>query len=364
MSRLEPPLALLAELSHRCPLRCAYCSNPLELEAASRELTTGQWRDILAQAAEMGVLQVHFSGGEPTVRRDLEDLVRFACDQGLYTNLITSGVLLDEARVAALAEAGLEHVQLGFQDIEAEGAEFISGFKGGLERKLRAAELLRAAGLALTVNAVVTRHNAGRVDRMIELAVQLGARRMEVANVQYYGWGLKNRAALMPSRAQLEAMTAVVEAARQRLKGVLVIDYVVPDYYAKRPKSCMGGWGRQFLNVSPSGKVLPCHASETIPGLVFDRVTDRPLAEIWAEGQAFQAYRGTDWMPGACRGCDRKEIDWGGCRCQALALAGSADAIDPTCEKSPLHAQVVAMAEQEAAAGAADIAYRAFTHAG
>ncbi|MDR3516741.1 MAG: pyrroloquinoline quinone biosynthesis protein PqqE [Azospirillaceae bacterium] len=355
---VPPPLALMMELTHRCPLRCAYCSNPLALEPASQELDTASWRRVLDQAAAMGILQVHFSGGEPTVRSDLEDLVGHAASVGLYTNLITSGVLLDSLRIDALAARGLEHVQLGFQDCDPAGSESISGFRGGFERKIKVAGWLRQRGLALTVNAVMTRHNAVRAGALIDLAAELGARRVEIANVQYYGWGLLNRAALMPTRDQLIEMTAVVEAARQRLTGIMVIDYVIPDYYAKRPKACMGGWARRFVNVTPTGRVLPCHAAETIPDLAFDRVCDRPLAEIWTDNMAFQKYRGIKGMPATCQHCDHREIDWGGCRCQALALAGAADAVDPTCERSPNHDEIQAIAAREAMTGRTDFVYR------
>lgn len=359
--RPAPPIAMLAELTHRCPLRCAFCSNPLALEPASAELDTARWTDVLRQAAELGVMQVHFSGGEPTVRGDLETLVARAARMGLYTNLITSGVLLTAERCKALAGEGLEHVQLGLPDIDEDGALAITAFKGGVAKKLAAAGHIRAAGLALTVNAVITRHNAARVERMIDTAVDLGARRIEIANVQYYGWGLKNRAALMPGPAQLKEMTAVVLAARERLKGRLVIDYVIPDYYARKPKACMGGWGRQFFNVNPAGRVLPCHAAETIPHLDFQSVLDVPLRDIWDHGPAFEAYRGEAWMPKGCRSCERKEQDWGGCRCQALALAGDAAAIDPTCDVSSLHGDIRALAEAEAAAGDDTISWRSFT---
>ena len=291
MSDVSPPLALLAELTHRCPLGCPYCSNPLELERASGELDTEIWLRVLNEAAKLGVLQVHFSGGEPTVRKDLERLVRGCSEAGLYTNLITSGVLLDETRIAALVEAGLEHLQLSFQDSEKAGGDHIGGYKGGHIKKIEVARLVRKAGLLLTLNMVVHRQNLHNLPDMIDLAVDLDAHRVEIAHVQYYGWALKNRAALIPTRGQLEEATAVVEAARERLKGVLVFDYVVPDYYARRPKSCMGGWGRQFLNVTPSGKVLPCHAAETIPGLKFDSVSDLGLQDIWEKSEAFQFFR-------------------------------------------------------------------------
>lgn len=358
---IEPPLAMLCELTHRCPLRCAYCSNPLALEGSSNELSTEEWKDLLTQAARLGVLQVHFSGGEPTVRRDLPELIRHAVEQGLYTNLITSGVLIDQAMADELAVAGLEHAQIGFPDIDEDGSTLITAFKGGLARKYAAAEALKAAGVALTMNAVITRHNMARLPQMFEVAQQIGARRIEVANVQYYGWGLKNRASLMPSPEQLAWMTEVVTKAREDLKGTLAIDYVIPDYYAKRPKSCLGGWGRRFVNVTPSGKILPCHAAETLQHLRFEGIRERSLADIWQHSDAFMAYRGDAWMPKTCRSCEHKEADWGGCRCQALALAGKADAMDPTCEQSPLHQQVRALAEAEAAAGVTDIVYRSFS---
>jgi pyrroloquinoline quinone biosynthesis protein E len=360
----EPPLALLCELTHRCPLRCAYCSNPLELERAAEELSTEGWKDLLTQAARLGVLQVHFSGGEPTVRKDLVELVAHAAGEGLYTNLITSGVLITPDLARALAAAGLEHAQIGFPDIDEEGSVLITAFKGGLDRKYAAAEALRAVGIALTMNAVITRHNLARLPEMFEVAQKIGARRIEVANVQYYGWGLKNRASLIPSPEQLDWMNSVVEQARQSLRGRLTIDYVIPDYYAARPKSCLGGWGRRFVNVTPSGKVLPCHAAETIPHLRFDTVSQRPLKDIWQNGEAFQAYRGDAWMPKACRSCSFKEADWGGCRCQALALAGDAAAMDPTCEQSPHHGKIRQMAQDEAAAGVTEITYRDFSHSG
>jgi pyrroloquinoline quinone biosynthesis protein E len=336
----EPPMALLAELTHRCPLQCPYCSNPLELERARGELDTATWRRIIDEAAALGVLQIHFSGGEPTARRDLEDLVRHAAGAGLYSNLITSAVTLDERRVSALAEAGLDHVQISFQDVDDLEGDRVAGYRDAQRLKRRAAGLVRAAGLPLTVNAVVHRQNLARLPGMIELAVELGAGRLEVAHVQYYGWALRNRAALLPTRAQLDEATRIVEAARARLKGRLIIDYVVPDYHAALPKACMGGWGRRFFNVTPSGKVLPCHAAETLPGFTFPSVAEASLAEIWRHSEAFNRFRGTGWMPEPCRSCDGREIDWGGCRCQAFALTGDAAATDPVCAKAPDRARL------------------------
>jgi pyrroloquinoline quinone biosynthesis protein E len=356
--RLAPPLAVLAELTHRCPLQCAYCSNPLQLVAARQELSTETWMRVIDEAAALGALQIHFSGGEPAVRRDLEQLVRHARAAGLYSNLITSGLALDRSRLAALAEAGLDHVQLSFQDADAATAERIAHVRGAQDRKLEFARWVSEAGLPLTVNAVVHRQNLDRLPAMIELALTLGAGRIEIAHVQYYGWALLNRRALMPTRTQLEAATRIAEEARQRLAGRLVIDYVPPDYYAQRPKACMGGWGRQFINITPDGHALPCHAAETITDLEFDRVTDRPLAEIWASSYAFQRFRGTAWMPEPCQSCDRREIDWGGCRCQALAITGRADKTDPACALSTDHAIITRLAEADAAAQTTAFAYR------
>ncbi len=359
-----PPLALLAELTHRCPLQCPYCSNPVELERAKHELDTYEWQRIIDEAAALGVLQIHFSGGEPTARRDLVELVAHARAAGLYTNLITAGVLLDAERLAALKAAGLDHVQLSFQDSEAAGADRIGGYKGGHEKKLIVARQIREAGLPLTLNLVVHRQNLHHLDALLAMAVDLDAHRVEIAHVQYYGWALKNRAALMPTRAQLEQATKTVEAARIELKGRLVIDYVVPDYYAKRPKACMGGWGRQFLNISPAGKVLPCHAAETITSLQFDSARQRSLGDIWLNSEAFNRFRGTGWMPEPCRSCDRREIDWGGCRCQAFAILGDAAATDPACGLSSFHEELVGIAENDSATGAADFVYRRIGGAG
>tara|TARA_E500000178_G_scaffold59833_1_gene56399 strand:- start:397 stop:1515 length:1119 start_codon:yes stop_codon:yes gene_type:complete len=356
------PYALLAELTHRCPLRCPYCSNPLELERASAELSTDEWKRVLDEAVAMGMLQVHFSGGEPTVRRDLEVLIAHAVQIGLYTNLITSGVLLSENRVAALAEAGLDHVQISFQDTEPENADRIAGF-AGYHKKIKAAYLVRQEELPLTLNAVMHRQNLSHLPQIIELAVKLGAERLEVAQVQYYGWALKNQGAFLPTRKQLDEATEIVESARKKLRGRLVIDYVVPDYYARQPKSCMGGWGRRFLNVTPAGKVLPCHAAETLKFLEFDSIRERSLAWIWENSKAFLEFRGTAWMPEPCRSCPQREVDWGGCRCQAFALTGKANVTDPACEKSP-DRDVLKLPLQTAQIEAPEFLYRSFSHGG
>ncbi len=360
----EPPLAILAELTHRCPLQCPYCSNPLDLEKVGQEMDTADWVSAIRQAAQIGCLQIHFSGGEPTVRQDLEVLVAEATQAGLYTNLITSGVSCDRARLDRLAAAGLEHVQVSFQDSTPELGDHIGAAAGAHAKKLVFARHVRDAGLALTLNFVVHRQNLHHLDAMLALAVDLGAGRVEIANVQYYGWALENRAALMPTREQLAQMVETVETARIRLKGLLAIDFVTPDYYAKRPKACMGGWGRRFLNISPSGNVLPCHAAETITSLAFDNVRERSLQDIWQNSEAYRAFRGTDWMPEPCRTCDRKEIDWGGCRCQAFALTGDARQTDPACSLSDSHDMLVGVAEGEAHAGGVGFVYRNYKNGG
>lgn len=360
MSAPEPPMGLLAELTHRCPLGCPYCSNPVNLTRAGAELDTATWLRIVDEAADLGVLQIHLSGGEPAVRPDLAAITARAAERGIYTNLITAGVLLDAAGIGALREAGLDHVQLSIQDSRAPQADALGGYAGGHAKKRVFAERVRAAGLPLTLNAVVHRQNLDRLPEIIELAVEMGAARLEIAHAQYHGWAYTNRAALMPTRAQVDAALATVADARRRLDGVLAIDHVLPDYDARYPKACMGGWGRRILVITPAGRVLPCHAAETIPELAFETVHDRPLAAIWDDGPAFERFRGTAWMPEPCRSCDRREIDFGGCRCQALALTGDAANTDPACALSPHHDRLRALAEADAAHGTARFAYRGY----
>jgi len=356
------PMAVLAELTHRCPLQCPYCSNPLQLEKATNELTTDEWKRVMSELAALGVLQIHFSGGEPTVRKDLVELIRHATEVGLYSNLITSAVMLSPERLKGFAEAGLSHVQISFQGAESGIADRVGGYRNGHAKKLEAARWVREAGLPLTVNAVMHRQNLHQLPDIIEMAVELDADRLEVANVQYYGWALRNREALMPTLQQLETTTRVVEEARERLKGVLVIDYVIPDYYAARPKTCMGGWGRQFFNISPTGKVLPCHAAESITGMSFDSVRGNASIEwIWNNSEAFNRYRGTGWMPEPCRSCVHKEEDFGGCRCQAFALTGDASNTDPACAFSPLHERIFSLATAESSAEQDRFIYRNFS---
>lgn len=355
---IPAPAGMLAELTHRCPLGCPYCSNPVDLEKPASELDTATWIRVFSEAAAAGVLHVHLSGGEPCVRPDIVELTAHCANVGLYTNLITSGVGLTRRLFDALVDAGLDHLQLSIQDAEAASADRIAGYDGAFARKREVAQWTVAAGLPLTINAVMHRANISRAARMVEMAIEFGARRVEVAHTQYYGWGLVNRAALMPSREETEEAVAAVEGLRKTHEGRIVIDHVVPDYHARYPKACMSGWGRRTLNVTPSGKVLPCHAAETIPGLEFWNVRDKSLAQAWYESPAFNAYRGDAWMTEPCRSCERKAIDFGGCRCQALALTGDACNADPICEKSPHHAAVGSIAAVDAASGAAEYRYR------
>lgn len=353
-----PPMAMLAELTHRCPLACPYCSNPLDLAKANEELTTEQWIDIFRQAADLGVLHLHLSGGEPAARRDLVELTRAAASFDLYSNLITSGVGLNKNRIKDLADAGLDHVQLSIQGSSPISADRVGGYKGGYDRKIAVAGWVMDSGIPLTVNAVCHKQNMDQLDEMLDLAVQLGARRIEIATVQFHGWAERNRRQLMPTKEQVLKANQTVAEASKRLEGTLVIDYVPADHHSTYPKACMGGWGRIGLNVTPTGKVLPCHAAETIPSLIFDYAYKTPLADIWYNGQAFNAYRGDDWMPDLCRSCDRKSIDFGGCRCQAMALAGNAAETDPVCIRSPLRNQLVEKAAEDAAAQPGDFVYR------
>jgi pyrroloquinoline quinone biosynthesis protein E len=341
---LHSPLGLLAELTHVCPLGCPYCSNPLTLDPRASELDTPTWARVFAEAAALGVLQVHLSGGEPGARRDLVALTAAAHAAGLYTNLITSAVGITTATLQKLGEAGLDHVQISIQDSLPASADHIAGYKGAFARKRALAAEVVALKIPLTVNAVMHRANIDRIEDMVALALSLGASRVEIAHAQYYGWALKNRAALMPTAAQVARAAAAVEELRVRHHGEIVIDAVVPDYYARLPKPCVGGWGRRSLNVTPAGKVLPCHAAESIPGLEFWSVREHSLADIWANSPAFNAFRGTDWMAEPCRNCARRDIDFGGCRCQAFAVTGDARATDPVCHLSPHHDDVHVLA--------------------
>jgi PqqA peptide cyclase len=330
------PLALIAEITHRCPLHCVYCSNPLQMIGAKAELSTEDWVRVFQEARGLGILHLHLTGGEPVARADLKDLVEGAHASGLYTNLITSGIGLPEARLAGLVDAGLDHIQLSFQDSRDGPANWIAGTKAHAH-KVVLSEVIRQFRIAFTVNLVVHRQNLDHLEEMIGFAEQLKPDRLEIAHAQYYGWALKNRDTLIPTREQLENCLRIVEGAQERLSGRMRIDCVVPDYYARYPKACMGGWGRRLILLDPSGQALPCHAAGVIPGMNFDNVREHSLEWIWRESAAFQRFRGEQWMPEPCRSCERRAEDFGGCRCQAFLLTGDASATDPVCTLAPTH---------------------------
>ena len=330
----DAPLGLTAELTHRCPLHCPYCSNPLELLTRDQELKTEQWKEILTQARELGVLQVHFSGGEPLGRPDLPDLIEHTAGLGAYVNLVTSGLGLTQERLNDLIDRGLNHIQLSVQAADDKRADLIAGTRAH-HHKLVAADLIRRTGLPLSVNVVLHRANHDQLEGIIELAERMGADRLELANTQYYGWALRNRDQLMPTKEQLTRAEPVVRAAIDRLKGRMQVIYVVADYYEEYPKPCMYGWGARQLTIAPDGTVLPCPAASAIETLNLDNATTSTLHEIWYGSESFNAYRGEDWMSDTCRSCDRRGIDFGGCRCQAFQLTGDGAATDPVCKKSP-----------------------------
>ena len=330
---------LIAELTYRCPLRCPYCSNPKQWAAIRDGLDADAWGRVFRAAAELGAVHVGLTGGEPSVRRDLDAIVRSAAAAGLYTHLVTAGVPLTPDGLAALRDAGLRSVQLSIQDATAAASDRIAGTES-FERKHAIARAARELGLALTLNVVLHRENLANVGALIALARALGADRLELANAQYDGWALVNRDALLPSREQLEAASAVVAA--ERLRGVRPeLVWVLPDYFAGRPKPCMGGWGRRLVVVAPDGLVLPCHAARDLPGLDFWNVRDRPLAECWNDAPGMNAYRGEAWMREPCRSCVKRSEDFGGCRCQAFRLTGDAANTDPACTLAPQHASLL-----------------------
>jgi pyrroloquinoline quinone biosynthesis protein E len=349
------PYALLAEITYRCPLHCPYCSNPVAAslcEAPRRpqgggysngELTTEEWKRVIREAAVLGVLQIGFSGGEPLARPDLAELIRAAREAKLYTNLITSGIGMDDDRVRALRDAGLDSIQLSFQSDESTLADEIAGTRAH-ERKLDVAAKIRAAGISLSLNFVIHRRNIDRLPQIIDLTEALGADRVELANVQFYGWAFRNRAALLPTREQVDRARDIATAAKARLAGKIDIFYVLPDYYETRPKPCLNGWGQRYLTVNPTGDVLPCPtASSAIPDLRFENVRSHALDWIWRDSESFNRFRGTEWMPEPCRSCPQREIDFGGCRCQAALLTGNAANTDPVCEFSTNRATVDAV---------------------
>ena len=357
IASIPTPLALVAELTHRCPLHCVYCSNPLELARREKELSTEVWARVFQEAASLGALQVDFTGGEPLVRPDLRDLIRSARTAGLYASLITSGLPLDENRLQELADAGLDHVQLSFQGPREESSIEFAGVQAHAQKK-RVADWVKQRRIALTLNFVIHRGNLDQLDEMLSLTEALGPARVEFAHVQYYGWAFANLQRLLPTREQLGRSLEILKNAQQRLRGRIRVEYVVPDYYAKYPKACMGGWGRKVLLISPTGDVLPCHAAGILPGMTFENVQARPLRKIWEESDAFQRFRGEDWMPEPCRTCDRRAQDFGGCRCQAFLLAKDMTVTDPVCSLSPQRNLVDAILEEVNDAASKSVAPR------
>jgi pyrroloquinoline quinone biosynthesis protein E len=353
------PLGLLAELTYRCPLHCPYCSNPLNLSAYSDELTLDEWVRVLTEARNLGVLQLHLSGGEPLQRRDLVDIVAQARTLGFYTNLITSALALTPTRAEQLKQAGLDHVQISIQAADASTSDLIAGTPS-FHKKIAAARLVKALDFPLTLNIVLHRRNIEQIEAILTLAEELAADRIELANTQYYGWALRNRTALLPTREQLQRAETIVRATREHLAGRMQIIYVLPDYYSRYPKPCMGGWARHQLIIAPNGNVLPCLAAAQLPALPIENVRNRSLAWVWHESPMFNRFRGTDWMPEPCRSCPRQNIDFGGCRCQAFQLTGDAAATDPVCHLSPNHSLVeeVVQAVNKASEGRPEFVYR------
>jgi pyrroloquinoline quinone biosynthesis protein E len=351
-ARIGPPLWLLAELTYRCPLHCVYCYNPVDFAKTEEELSTEDWFKVLREARELGAVQCGFSGGEPMLRDDLERIVAEAHRLGYYTNLLTSGVGLNERRIAALKEAGLAHIQLSFQDSTREMNDFLSSTRT-FDLKRRAADMIKAHGYPMVMNCTLHRHNIDHIETILQLAADIDAEYVELANTQYYGWARLNRDQLLPSRAQLERAERITHAWRSRHGNRMKLFFVVPDYYENRPKKCMNGWGNIFLTVTPDGKALPCHTARMLPGLAFPDVRTASIRDIWYASEGFNRYRGTGWMKEPCASCEDREKDYGGCRCQAYMIAHDPAAADPVCDKSPLHARITEAVDRAQIAGSA-----------
>lgn len=346
--QIGPPLWLLAELTYRCPLHCVYCYNPVDFASTADELSTEDWFKVLREARALGSVQCGFSGGEPMLRDDLELIVAEASRLGYYTNLLTSGVGLTEKRIGALKEAGLAHIQLSFQDSTREVNDFLSSTRT-FDLKRRAADMIKAHGYPMVMNCTIHRHNIDHIEAILQLASDIDAEYVELANTQYYGWAQVNRDQLLPSREQLERAERITNEWRAKHGNKMKLFFVVPDYYETRPKKCMNGWGNIFLTITPDGKALPCHTARMLPGLEFPDVRDMSIREIWYESEGFNRYRGTGWMKEPCSSCPEKEKDFGGCRCQAYMVANDPAAADPVCDKSPFHNRIteaVALAQQ------------------
>ena len=344
-ARPAGPRWLLAELTYRCPLHCVFCYNPLDYTAHGAELDTQAWLRVLREGRALGAVQLGLSGGEPLLRDDLEILITEARRLGYYSNLITSGVGLNEARIAAFKQAGLDHIQLSFQDSTRELNDFLSSTRT-FELKSKVAKLIKAHDYPMVLNVVLHRLNIDHVEQILEMAEALGAEYVELANTQYYGWGHLNRDRLLPTREQLARAEEVTARFRARVGARIRVFFVVPDYFETRPKACMNGWGSIFLTVTPDGTALPCHAARMLPGLAFPNVRDADLSAIWYDSEGFNRYRGDTWMQEPCRSCPEKVKDFGGCRCQAYLLTGDAASTDPVCDLSPQHHLVTDAVQQ------------------
>ncbi|MGR9073835.1 MAG: pyrroloquinoline quinone biosynthesis protein PqqE [Gammaproteobacteria bacterium] len=329
------PRWLLAELTYACPLQCPYCSNPVDYANYADELDTGDWKRVLTQARKMGAVQLGFSGGEPLARKDLAELVRHARGLGYYSNLITSGYGLTEEKIIQLKEAGLDHIQVSIQASTQELNDHLAGTKS-YEHKKEVARLVKKHGYPMVLCVVIHRQNIHQMEQILDMASELGADYLELANTQYYGWAHKNRDLLLPTQEQFEKAEKIAQAYKEKVKGKMTIYYVIPDFYEGRPKACMNGWGTTFLTIAPDGVALPCHSARDLPGLDCPNVKDFSIEEIWNESKAFNFFRGLEWMKEPCRSCDEKEKDFGGCRCQAYLLTGDMYNTDPVCSKSPL----------------------------
>lgn len=350
------PMSLCAELTYKCPLRCAYCSNPLHMGQYANELDTEHWKRVLQQAAELGVIHVHFSGGEPMLRPDLPELIKFAREVDLYTDISTSAFTATRENLQELRDAGLDSIQISLLDSTQEGNDLIAGTPS-FDKKCNAVQHAKDIGFPVTLNVVLHRHNLDRMREALDLACEWGVERIELAHVQYVGWAYENRAALLPTRDQLTRAKDIAIEYVEKTRGKMFVLHVLPDYYQAKPKACLAGWGNQFITVAPDGAVLPCQTAREIPGLEFPNVRDDSLSNIWDDSVVFNQFRGTDWLPEPCQSCEKKEIDFGGCRCQAFLMTGDATRTDPVCDKAPDH-ELIMKAIDDASEISADFQYR------
>ncbi len=339
MNNEHRPYTLIAELTYRCPLRCPYCSNPSDFAEHGDEIDTDTWLRVFQEAEALGIVQLNLTGGEPLLRDDLELLIEGAGKLELYTNLITSGIPLTSERLSRLRSLGLDSVQVSIQSARSSVSDRIAGAPS-FHRKLDAMQWVTSLGIPLTMNVVLHRENISEIEEFIALAERVSADRLELANTQYLGWALKNRLALLPTREQIERARTVAIEAKARLRGKMEVLFITPDYYSEYPKSCMEGWGRRFIVINPEGLALPCHLAHTIPGLRFEHVTRRRLADIWHHSEGFNRFRGNEWLPAPCKTCERRAIDFGGCRCQAFHVMGDAGMTDPACSLAPGHGHI------------------------